>query len=48
MCRLSTEAVISNFVAYNSGSQIFVSHETAKTAQFSRTDNLFLLALLNQ
>jgi hypothetical protein len=36
----SPEVVNSNLVTYNNGSEI-VFHETAKTAQFTRTDNLF-------
>jgi len=37
----SPEAVNSNLVTYINVSEIVSFHETAKTAQFSRTDNLF-------
>jgi hypothetical protein len=37
----SPEAVNSNVMTYSNGSEIAVYRETAKTAQFSRTDNFF-------
>lgn len=37
----SPEAVNSNLVTYTNGSEIVVFRGTAKSAQFSRTDNLF-------